>query len=179
MAHIAQKYAQALFDVANQAEVLSDIYNDFTEINKGIQGESASLLAIDHEPKLTLLERQTLVSNVFNGAHPYLLNTLKVLVGHHNLHLLSDVYQEFEGFYNAHYGLDDAYVVSARPLSDIERDQLKQALIKRAGLNDVKLHVSVDESLIGGVKVKIGTKVYDGSVQNDLNQLTRKFSRAY
>lgn len=179
MAQVAQKYAQALFDVATKAEVLSDIYQDFTEINTGIQSEGSRLQSIDLEPKITLNERQTLVSNVFHGVHPYLMNTLKIMAGHRNLALLSDVYDAFEGFYNEFHGFDDAYVVSARALSEPELAHLKHALVQRTGLKDLNLHTSVDASLIGGMKVKIGTKVYDGSVQNDLEQLARKFSRAH
>ncbi|RIL86420.1 hypothetical protein BUY80_16635 [Staphylococcus equorum] len=85
MAQVAQKYAQALFDVAVKAEVLTDIYQDFTEINTSIQSEGSRLQVIDLEPKLTLDDRQNLVSNVFKGVHQYLLNTLKVMTGHRNL----------------------------------------------------------------------------------------------
>ncbi|MDU0481902.1 F0F1 ATP synthase subunit delta [Staphylococcus chromogenes] len=179
MAQVAQKYAQALFDVAVKAEVFTDIYQDFTEINTSIQSEGSRLQVIDLEPKLTLDDRQNLVSNVFKGVHPYLLNTLKVMTGHRNLALLGDVYKAFEGLYNHFHGFDDAYVVSARPLSEPELAHLKHALVQRTGLKDLNLHTSVDEALIGGVKVKIGTKVYDGTVQNDLEQLAKKFSRAH
>ncbi|ALN76989.1 MULTISPECIES: F0F1 ATP synthase subunit delta [Staphylococcus] len=179
MAQVAQKYAQALFDVAIKAEVLSEIYKDFTEINTSIQSEGSRLHFIDLEPKFTLDERQTLVSNVFNGVHPYLMNTLKVMASHRNLSLLGDVFKAFENHYNEFHGLDDAYLVSARPLSDAEVEHIKEALVKRTGLKDLKVHTSVDTSLIGGVKVKIGTKVYDGSVQNDLEQLARRFSSAH
>ncbi|MCE5154897.1 F0F1 ATP synthase subunit delta [Staphylococcus hyicus] len=179
MAQVAQKYAQALFDVAIKAEVLSEIYHDFTEINTSIQSEGSKLHVIDLEPKPTLDERQSLVSNVFNGVHPYLMNTLKIMASHRNLSLLGDVFKAFEKHYNEFHGLDDAFIVSARPLSEAEVEHIKEALVQRTGLKDLKVQTSVDTSLIGGVKVKIGTKVYDGSVQNDLEQLARKFSSAH
>ncbi|WP_390575068.1 F0F1 ATP synthase subunit delta, partial [Staphylococcus pseudintermedius] len=57
--------------------------------------------------------------------------------------------------------------------------QVTNALLDRTGLKDLIIHSTVNEELIGGVRVKIGTKVYDGSVQNDLNQLVKKFNRVH
>ncbi|UXR82027.1 F0F1 ATP synthase subunit delta [Staphylococcus sp. IVB6214] len=177
MANVAQKYAQALFDVALKAEVLSQVYSELTEIHTAIQNQKSDLATMDYEPKITANERRQLVDNVFNGVHPYLLNTLKVIATQRNFRLLPEIYRAFEESYYAFHGLADAYVESAASLSEVELEQVKQALLVRTDLKDLNLHTTVNEGLIGGVRVKIGTKVYDGSIQNDLNQLVKQFSR--
>ena len=116
---------------------------------------------------------------MFKGVHPYLLNTLKIIGSHRNLHLLIAIFKAFEAQYYNFHGLADAYVESATSLTDDELMQVKNALLNRTGLKDLIIHADINESLIGGVRVKIGTKVYDGSVQNDLNQLIKKFNRAH
>ncbi|MCS4487033.1 F0F1 ATP synthase subunit delta [Staphylococcus americanisciuri] len=179
MANVAQKYAQALFDVALKAEVLSQVYDELTEIHTAVQNEKNLLATVDYEPKITANERRDMVAQVFQGVHPYLLNTLKVIATQRNFRLLPEIYRAFEESYYAFHGLADAYVESATSLSDNELEQVKHALLDRTGLKDLNLHTSVNKELIGGVRVKIGTKVYDGSVQNDLNQLVKQFSRVY
>ncbi len=179
MADVAQKYAQALFDVAIDQNVLTEVYDEFTEINTAIQGQIDYLKGIDYEPKITIADRYHIVENVFKGVHPYLLNTLKIIGSHRNLHLLIAIFKAFEAQYYNFHGLADAYVESATSLTDDELMQVKNALLNRTGLKDLIIHADINESLIGGVRVKIGTKVYDGSVQNDLNQLIKKFNRAH
>ncbi|MDO5376182.1 MAG: F0F1 ATP synthase subunit delta [Staphylococcus rostri] len=179
MANVAQKYAQALFDVALKAEVLTQVYDELTEIHTAVQNQKGLLATMDYEPKITANERREMVAQVFQGVHPYLLNTLKVIATQRNFRLLPEIYRAFEESYYAFHGLADAYVESAASLSDEELEQVKHALLDRTGLKDLNLHTSVNPELIGGVRVKIGTKVYDGSVQNDLNQLVKQFSRVY
>ncbi|KIX91357.1 ATP synthase F0F1 subunit delta [Staphylococcus microti] len=179
MANVAQKYAQALFDVALKAEVLTQVYDELTEIHTAVRNEKNLLGTMDYEPKITANERRDMVAQVFQGVHPYLMNTLKVIATQRNFRLLPEIYRAFEESYYAFHGLADAYVESAASLSDEELEQVKRALLDRTGLKDLNLHSTVNPELIGGVRVKIGTKVYDGSIQNDLNQLVKQFSRVY
>ena len=179
MANVAQKYAQALFDVALKAEVLTQVYDELTEIHTAVRNEKNLLGTMDYEPKITANERRDMVAQVFQGVHPYLMNTLKVIATQRNFRMLPEIYRAFEESYYAFHGLADAYVESAASLSDEELEQVKRALLDRTGLKDLNLHSTVNPELIGGVRVKIGTKVYDGSIQNDLNQLVKQFSRVY
>ncbi|MGV3244461.1 F0F1 ATP synthase subunit delta [Staphylococcus sp. 11261D007BR] len=178
MANVAQRYARALFDVAQQHEVLDEVYSDFIEINTAVQDKINYLKQIDYEPKVSISDRKKLIDHVFKGINPFLFNTLKIVAGHRNFRLIDDIFTAFKGFYNESRGLAEAHIETAQPLTDNELIQIKQALINRIGLNDLIVESEVNDSLIGGVRVKIGTKVYDGSVQNDLEQLVKKFNRA-
>ncbi|QLK86509.1 F0F1 ATP synthase subunit delta [Staphylococcus sp. 17KM0847] len=179
MANVAQKYAQALFDVALKAEVLTEVYKEFTEIQTAIQNQKNTLATVDYEPKITANERREMINHIFKGVHPYLMNTLKVIAEQRNFRLLPYIYEAFEANYYTFHGLADAYIESATALSDDEVTQVKHALLDRTGLKDLNVHSTVKPELIGGIRVKIGTKVYDGSIQNDLNQLVKQFSRVY
>ncbi|ARJ50271.1 F0F1 ATP synthase subunit delta [Staphylococcus lutrae] len=179
MANVAQKYAQALYDVVSTQNVLSEVYEEFTEINAAVARQMNDLKSIDYEPKITMTARHQIVENVFSGVQPFLMNTLKIVAGHRHLYLLPEIFKAFEAQYYADQSLADAYLESASVLDEEEVMQVKEALIKRTGLKDLIIHATVNESLIGGVRVKIGTKVYDGSIQNDLNQLVKKFNRAH
>ncbi|MBI5975518.1 F0F1 ATP synthase subunit delta [Staphylococcus canis] len=179
MANVARKYAQALFEVSIKHNVVEEVYQDFTEIYTALEDKMNYFKQIDHEPKVTINDRRKLVDRVFKGINPFLFNTLKVVAGHRNFRLIDEIYESFKDHYYQHHGLAEAHLESAQPLSDDEIIQVKEALINRIGLNDLILHADVNESLIGGIRVKIGTKVYDGSIQNDLNQLVRNFNRAH
>ncbi|AVP35478.1 F0F1 ATP synthase subunit delta [Staphylococcus felis] len=179
MADVARKYAQALFEVSTKHNVVEEVYTDFTEVYAALEDQMNYLKQIDHEPKVTINDRHKLVDKVFKGVNPFLFNTLKVVAGHRNFRLIDEIYEAFKESYNMHHGLAEAYLEMAQPLTEDELIQVKEALINRIGLKDLILHPNVNEALIGGIRVKIGTKVYDGSIQNDLNQLVRKFNRAH
>lgn len=179
MANVAQKYAQALYDVTLSHNILSEVYDEFTEINTAVESQIDYLKGIDYEPKITIADRRHIVDNVFAGTQPYLMNTLKIVAGHRNLHLIPAIFKAFEAQYYQFHGLADAYVESASTLNEDELMQVTNALLDRTGLKDLIIHSTVNEELIGGVRVKIGTIVYDGSVQNDLNQLVKKFNRVH
>ncbi|USO11210.1 F0F1 ATP synthase subunit delta [Staphylococcus pseudintermedius] len=88
MANVAQKYAQALYDVTLSHNILSEVYDEFTEINTAVESQIDYLKGIDYEPKITIADRRHIVDNVFAGTQPYLMNTLKIVAGHRNLHLI-------------------------------------------------------------------------------------------
>lgn len=177
MANTSQKYAQALYDVAAKQNVTDEISQELTELSTVAKDHLKDLKAIDSNPKLAQNERQTFVETVFKGTSKPLLNTLFLLANNSKLALLPEVNEAYRNIYNNVHQQDLMKVESVYPLSDEELDEIGKAFIKRTGLKKLILDNQINESLIGGIRVTIGTKVYDGSVQNDLNQLTKSFKQ--
>ena len=103
------------------------------------------------------------------------MNTLFLLANNNKLSLIPSVFIDYRNIYNQVHSQDLMKVESVYPLSNEELDEIGKVFIKRTGLKKLILENEINDSLIGGVRVTIGTKVYDGSIQNDLNQLTKSF----
>ncbi|GEP79845.1 F0F1 ATP synthase subunit delta [Staphylococcus carnosus] len=177
MAIIAKKYAQALYETSLDKDVLDLMYDEFAAVDEAVIPNQDKLKAFDSDPKNIAEDRNSLVESAFKGINEYLKNMLFVMAENRHLSILPEVFKAFEGLYNQYYNQDFATVESVHKLSQDELDKVGEALIQRTGLSKLIITNVINKSLIGGIRAKVGTKVFDGSIQNDLAQIERKFIR--
>ncbi|COE42920.1 F0F1 ATP synthase subunit delta [Staphylococcus warneri] len=178
MAKVADKYAKALFDVSADTNQLDNIYEELEVISHPSFDYIKDLKAIDSNPKLTLQKRQSFVENVYGGANQYIVNMLKVLAENRHISYIEDVFKAFQSQYNQHNNQDFALIESTYDLNDDEISKIVELVKEQTNLSKVIVNTKINQDLIGGFRVKVGTTVMDGSVKNDLVQLQRKFKRA-
>jgi F-type H+-transporting ATPase subunit delta len=104
-------------------------------------------------------------------------NFLKVLTANRRLFAVSDVIRAFRALVARFKGEASADVTVAEPLSDKNLDALKTALKAVSG-KDVTLHVKVDPSIIGGLVVKLGSRMVDSSLRTKLNSIKHAMKEA-
>jgi F-type H+-transporting ATPase subunit delta len=156
----AQKAGQLDAQVAEFEEFVRDVLNGFPEFDRLL----ASSL-VKHEERLAMLER------VFAGrASDLLLDFLKVLSGHDRLNLLREIYRQLRAQYNVLRGRVQVRVSTATPLEPADAEELLPAL-RTLFKGEPEVEAVVDPALIGGVVLRIGDTVYDGSVARQLEQL--------
>ncbi|OFV08964.1 F0F1 ATP synthase subunit delta [Staphylococcus sp. HMSC13A10] len=178
MTKIADKYAKALFDVSADTNQLDSIYEELETISHSSFDYINDLKAIDSNPKLTLQKRQNFVDEVYGNANQYIVNMLKVLAENRHLSHIEDVFKAFQSQYNQHNNQDFALIESTYDLNDEEISKIVELVKQQTNLSKVIVSTKINQDLIGGFRVKVGTTVMDGSVKNDLIQLHRKFKRA-
>jgi F-type H+-transporting ATPase subunit delta len=104
---------------------------------------------------------------------PYLCDFMKVLIDHHRIDRFLDVEQAFASLVNENLGVDEGVLYSAKRLSESEQYRIEQALSQRLS-KKISLTQVVDPNLLGGVKVALGGKVYDGTLRNRLDDLRKQ-----
>jgi F-type H+-transporting ATPase subunit delta len=169
-------YAGALADVAlasGRAETLREEVRGFAELAAGSADLRNFLIspAISREGKQQLLEG--LVARM--GASQQLRNFLFVLVDHHRTGLLAEIAREFESTLLVRLGVAEAKVTSARELSGPQKQKLAGTLESMTG-KKIEARYAVDPALVGGLVVRIGSTVYDGSVRAQLNRLAARLT---
>ncbi len=97
-------------------------------------------------------------------------NFIAVLMDHQRLNALHEIVAEYELLADQAKGIGDVEIVSAKQLSDDERNLLKWKAGELAG-SDVRVTWRQDESLLGGAIIRLGSRVYDGSVRGQLQQM--------
>jgi F-type H+-transporting ATPase subunit delta len=172
MAAISNRYARALADVVIDRKL---------EVNGAIQAldSVAELFKTSHElhvlfenpavpsnQKLRLLD--ALVSRL--GSTKEVRNFVAVLIDKGRMGLLPEIAEQFKLEINERLGFADAEVTSARELGADERSALEQQISAVTG-KKVRARYRRDESLLGGVRVKVGSTVYDGSVRSELERM--------
>ncbi len=174
MKALAERYAGALVDVAlekNQAEQLKHELAAFATMVR----ESAELRVFLSNPSITRADKHAVIEKLVEemGASRTLRNYLFVIVDQRRAGLLLEIEQAFRALLDARQGITQATVTSAAELSPEERAALDRALTKLTE-RKVQARFMTDASLIGGVRVKIGSTIYDGSVRTQLDRLRER-----
>ena len=165
---IARPYAAALFQsstAADGAQLVAQL-----DALAGIAGD-AGLRQFASDPKVTDEQVFKLVSGIAGSdLSPKLTNLLTVVIDNGRLSVLPEIASQFRALVNERGGVADAHIVSAFPLDDKQLADLAKVLEKRFG-RQLKTSVTVDASLIGGVRVTVGDEVLDTSVVARLEQM--------
>ena len=168
---VAGRYATALFEIARDDGAIDRVETDVAALEAAL-AESADLRQLIHSPIYTREEQgramQALAGKMGLGRE--VANTLGLMAHNRRLFVLPGLIAQIKALIADHRGEVTAEVTTARPLDDTQTTALVETLRKQIG-KDVTLDVTVDESLIGGLVVKVGSRMIDTSVRSRLAAL--------
>ncbi len=168
------QYANALADVALQqgaAEPVLKQLNDFS----GAYAESAELRNFLASPAVTTKQKHAVTEKLSTrlGASKILRNFLFLVIDHRRTLMIPELAEAFQAVIRERQGVAEAAVTSAVELSAAQKKTLGQSLEKKTG-KKIQAKYAVDAKLLGGVVVRIGDTVYDGSLRHRLNEMRAK-----
>ena len=168
---VAERYAIALFELARDSGALDSVEDDLKRF-AGFIEESADLRRLVRSPVFSADEQLRAISAVLDKAEigGFVGNFIRVAAHNRRLFAVPDMITAFGRLLARHRGEVSAEVTSAEPLSDVHLADLKAALKASLG-KDVALETRVDSSLIGGLIVRVGSRMIDGSIKTKLNSL--------
>lgn len=174
---ISNRYARALADVIiarGETNAVSDELQTFADMIAG-HSEMREMLANPVIP----VDRKRAVLDALLARGPLRQtsnNFLRLLLANQRLHQLARILKSLERELDSRAGVLAADVTTARPISDLERERLRNRLGGMTG-KEVRLKFDVDPDLIGGVVTRLGSVVYDGSVKNQLERMKEELIR--
>lgn len=169
----AQRYALALFQLAQQHNQLASVEEDLREV-KVVFKENSDLQALLASPKLSLERKKELIRELFGKANPLVVNILQLLVDRKRINETVEIATEFEALSNDAQGIADAKVYSTRPLTDNERAAISSAFAHKVGKQTLRIENEIDPSLLGGIRLQIGNRIFDSSVSAKLDRLKKQ-----
>jgi F-type H+-transporting ATPase subunit delta len=165
----ARRYAEAAFEIAQRDEALDEWLEHLERVAEvgSVEGADRTLEnpAIPFEKRADLLARA-----LGDGAPQQLRNLVLLLLRRGRVALVPRVAAEFRRLYNRRAGIVTAIVTSASDLDDGEVRELTQRLERMTG-GKADLEFRVDPSLLGGIVVRVGDRLIDGSVRSRLERL--------
>ncbi|MGE7695861.1 F0F1 ATP synthase subunit delta [Lysinibacillus sp. NPDC094177] len=170
---VAKRYAQALFELAQQKNILAEVGADLNELTK-VVNESPDFLTLLNAPKFSIERKKQMIAEIFAGATPEVLHTVQLLVEKKRVNevkLIATAYAELAA---QAQGIADATVFSTRAISAEENANISAAFAKLVGKQSLNITNEIDPSLLGGIRVQIGNHIYDSSVANKLERLKRE-----
>jgi len=175
---VSGRYATALFELARDEKSIDAVRADLDQFD-AMLNDSADLKRLVRSPVFAADAQSKALSAVLDkaGITGISANFLKVLTANRRLFAVSDVIRAFRALVARFKGEASADVTVAEPLSDKNLDALKTALKAVSG-KDVTLHVKVDPSIIGGLVVKLGSRMVDSSLRTKLNSIKHAMKEA-
>ena len=161
MTQIGSVYAQALYSLAAEEKLDSQILQELNTLDAGFSQEPEFLRLLG-TPNLSKEERCGIVDDSFRGkVHPYVLNFLKILTEKGYMRHLSDCRKAYQDLYNADHGIVVVTAVTAVALTKEQTARLNAKLARITG-KIIQLENRVDPSCLGGVRLD-----YDGMRVDD------------
>jgi F-type H+-transporting ATPase subunit delta len=168
---IAERYAAALFDLADERRMLDEVASDLRQL-RAMLAASVDLSRLLRSPILTRGEQGKAISALaaHSGFSPLVRDFLAVVAKNRRLFATPAMIEAYLEKLAERRGEITAEVVAARPLSDTQLALLSEQLRRSVGRR-VSVDARVDSRLIGGMIVKVGSRMVDGSLKSKLQRL--------
>jgi F-type H+-transporting ATPase subunit delta len=172
-ASLAGRYALALFELARDGKALDSVAASLTTLKAALT-ESAEFKALTQSPLIGREAAAKAIDAVAKslGTDPLTTKALGVLASNRRLSQLPNVIRAFDTLLSAHKGETRAEVTSAFPLTKTQQTALAKQLKTRTG-RDMALDLTVDPAIMGGLIVKMGSRMIDSSLRTRLNKLAQ------
>lgn len=168
---IARPYAQALFDLAREDENFGQ-WSDMLGILDEIASNPDMQIILENPESDRGMTLGIFIDLGAEHINDQGRNLLRLLMEHRRCGLLPGIAKQFEGLRADYERRSTAEIISARPLSQAQKDNLREGLEKKLG-HSVKLECTLDETLIGGAMIRLGDMIIDGSARGKLEQLSQ------
>ncbi len=168
---IAARYATAVFEIAKESKAVSKLEKGLDEIQTALES-SEEFNALITSPVVSRAEQGQAIAAISKkmGLPPVLANTLSLMAENRRLFVLPQLVDSLRALIAEDKGEVTAEVVSAKALTKTQTEKLAKTLKARVG-KDVIINATVDQSLVGGLVVKVGSKMIDTSIRSKLNSL--------
>ena len=169
---IAARYATAVFELAKDASDLKNLESNVEDLGAALDA-SAELRDVISSPVYSRDDQANVITAVATKMKlmPIVSNTLALMASKRRLFVLPALVAQLRALIAEEKGEVTAEVISAKTMTKTQIDKLAKAIKSRIG-KDVKIDATVDESLIGGLVVKVGSQMIDTSIRSKLSSLS-------
>jgi F-type H+-transporting ATPase subunit delta len=177
MASVTNTYARAFTDAVFDVHLDPDKTLREAQAVSALVAESKELRAVWEAPSITAEQKRAVLDAIVarDGISQTVRNFVAVLIDHGRISFLEPIVKQFEQELNRRMGFAEAEISSARNLSQADRQTLEVQMEKLTG-RKVRARYSLDESILGGAIVRIGSTIYDGSVKGQLERIREAIS---
>lgn len=176
MEGVARVYAEALFDAAKDSGKLDSVQEQLGQFDDALR-ESHDLQVFFYSPSFSTAEKQEGLTKAISGADSELTNFLELLLEKHRMPAMARIRKRFDHLVAEENKELEVTVTSAVELDEGIASQIGAEIEKQTG-RKVELTSNVDDSILGGLVVRVGNMVLDASVRNKLEKLRKSVASA-
>ncbi len=169
---VAGRYAYALYELASEQRATEETSRSLAAFQR-LLGDSADLRRLVESPVFTAVEQVRALDAVLKSAEigGLAANFIRLIAAKRRLFALPDMISAYQRLDEKAKGLVRAEAIVATPLRPEHESALRQALSAATGGKTINLNVKTDASIVGGIIVKLGSRMVDASVKTKLNSI--------
>jgi F-type H+-transporting ATPase subunit delta len=179
MAAVASRYARALVDAILAQKIDADIARlQLRSIGQAVH-DSDDLRRVWESPAISPVQKRAVLDGIakqMSVVKP-IRNFIAILIDNRRIAMLDDITRQFENELDAQLGFVEVTISSARTLTPGEKRDLENRVARMTG-KQVRARYSSNPELLGGVSVRVGSTIYDGSVRGQLEKMRQELSLA-
>jgi F-type H+-transporting ATPase subunit delta len=176
MEEIAEVYARALFEVAEEHDLLDEIRDEVGQFADALN-DNRQLAVFFFSPYFSTEEKKEGLRRIVDGGDPQFINFLEALVERHRMPAIFRIRARYEEMWNDVNKLLPVEVTSAVELDESVIKSIGQRIGEQTG-DQIELTTVVDPNLLGGIVLRVGNFVLDASIRNSLEQLRKQVAQA-
>lgn len=170
---IEATYGDALFELAVEESRVDALYDEATAVI-GAFNDNPELGKLLNHPEVEKGEKEELINNIFSQfVSGDMTGLLITMVSKDRQKKIVDTLEYFQKKVLEYKKIGIAYVTTARPLTDVQKKAVATKLLETTEYVDFQMNYAVDESLIGGMVIRIGDRVVDSSIKHKINELSK------
>jgi F-type H+-transporting ATPase subunit delta len=173
---IAKNYAEALFDVAIENKQFNN-FNEQLMMVMDIFKKYPKFYELYKTPQISNEDKKKIIDEVFKKmVAPEIMNFLNIIIDQRRTAYIESIVNKYRDLVNEHNNRVEAVAITVLPLTEADKNLLQTKLSKMINKN-IALKNEVDPSILGGMLVKFGDKVIDGTIQSRLNELKENLAQ--
>lgn len=170
---IAKTYGEALFDLALEENNI-DALTEEVEAVHDIFAQNEELIKLLNHPKISREEKVSVIEKVFKGRiSDTIVGFLIIIVDKGRYNEINGIFVYYLDKVKEYRNIGVAYITSAITLNQDQKDKILQKLLQTTKYTQFELHFTVDKSILGGLIIRIGDRVVDSSIKNQLKNMTK------
>ena len=175
-AEVLEPYAEALMSIAQSNDQVDKIGEDVNTLLSLLESSPELKEFLANPIVQAAAKKAVLQQLVGEQLHPYMMNILKLLVDRRRILFLEGICQQFQTLLRRLKQTELAEITSAVELTEAQRESVKEKVKAISGAHEVELKTKIDPDLIGGVIIKVGSQVLDGSLRGQLRRIGMSLS---
>ena len=165
---ISKTYGDALLEIANEEKKVDLLLEEVTAV-MAILKDNPEFSKLMNNPRISVDEKQTVMSNVFEGRiSKELMGFFSMIVNKGRYDHIDEILTYFQDEVKKIKGIGVAYVTTPLELSDTQKKNVEKKLLETAGFKQMEMHYDIDTELVGGMRIRIGDRVVDSSIHTKI-----------
>ena len=176
---VSKTYGDALFELALEENKIDTLFEESKVLREVFQKNEELVKLLNH-PKINKEEKIQLIENIFGGrASKDMIGFLTIIIKKERQKEITGILDYFISAVKEYKKIGVAYVTTAFELSDEKKKSIVDKLIATTNYKEIEMNYIVDESVIGGMIIRIGDRVVDSSIRTKIDKMSRELMQLH